>query len=97
MVNKFSCQKSKAYLRHVVMAKKYHLDSVSKPEGTVSFTLVFKGPKNFFVEERLEPRPPVREKTVKTIPVSEFGNHRVNGVSLIMLVATRLDEAQNFN
>ena len=79
------------------MAKKYHLDSVSGADGTTSFTLVFEDPKNFFVEERHEPRLPEVEKIIRNIPPSDFDKHHVNGVSLIKLVAVRLGEAQNFN
>jgi hypothetical protein len=79
------------------MAKKYHLDSVAKADGTVSFTLVFEDPTRFFVEERHEPRLPDVEKIIKNIPPSEFGKHHVNGVSLIKLVAIKLGEGQNFN
>lgn len=79
------------------MARKYHLDSVTKPEGTVRFTLVFEDTRNFFVEERHDSHRPDAEKIVKNIPPSEFGKHLVNGVSLIKLVAARLDEAQNFD
>lgn len=79
------------------MAKKYHLDSVSKEDGTTIFTLVFEDSQTFFVEELRRSRQPDAEQIVKNIPASEFGKHHVNGVSLIQLVATKLGEPQNFN
>ncbi len=77
------------------MAKKYHLDSVSREDGTTHFTLVFEDAQKFFVEERHNFRQPDVEQIVKNIPPSEFGKHHVNGISLIQLVATRLSEPSN--
>jgi len=74
------------------MPKKVHLDSVNRTGGTVWFTLVFDGPQNFFVEERLDTNQPFMKNKVKEIPPDEFYKHTVNGVALSELVSVELNE-----
>ena len=74
------------------MAKKVHLDSVAKPNGTVWFTLVFENPASFFVEERFDSNRPFSNNKIKEIKPGEFSGHVVNGVSLSKLVNFQLNE-----
>jgi hypothetical protein len=87
------------------MAKKVHLDSVSKTNGTVWFTLIFENSKEFFVEERFDSDMPYLKNKVKAIPPAEFNQHTINGVPLAKLVnfgltelvATKLNEVHRYN
>jgi hypothetical protein len=74
------------------MAERFHLDSVTTAEGTTWFTLVIEGSANYFVEQYNDAKVPfVKRQTIRILR-SEFSKHRVNGVSLVMLVENKLGD-----
>ena len=74
------------------MQRRYHLDEINKPEGTLWFTLIFESYENFFVERYNDSNMPFIADRTKNIPVKEFDKFDVNGVPLKRLVATKLEE-----
>jgi|HubBroStandDraft_1064217.scaffolds.fasta_scaffold1389428_1 hypothetical protein len=73
------------------MAKKIHLDSIERPEGTIWFTLVMENDKEFFVEKTIDTKLPTLKNKVEKIPPSDFSKHIVNGKSLTTLIAERIN------
>jgi len=74
------------------MAKRYHLDSIQTPSGTIWYTLVFESPSNYFVEQYNDTTLPFVKDRVRKIPQSEIPRCSVNSVPLNKLVEIKMKE-----
>ena len=74
------------------MAERFHLDSVSGPDGTTWYTLVLEDPVIYFVEQYNDTRNAFIKERTKRIARADLGKHNVNGIPLITLVESKMDD-----
>jgi len=74
------------------MANRYPLAEVSRPTGTLWFTLVFEDYANLFVERYNDSNRSLLADKIQNIPIKKFDKYTVNGVPLKRLVAEKLEE-----
>jgi len=77
------------------VAKRYHLDTVEKPDGTRWLTLVYEDPFTFFVELYNDSRLSFLKDRLKVIRIGELGRHEFNGLPLWELVERKLREIES--
>jgi len=77
------------------VAKRYHLDSIEKPDGVIWLTLVYENPFIFFVEQYNDSNLSFLKERLRIIPPDEMARHEFDGVRLSEMVEQKLRQIES--
>ena len=77
------------------MTERIHLGTSESADGTMWYTLIMESPTRFHVEKYNDSKRAFLKDRLTIVPITEFGKHFIDGVSLAVLVADKFRE-KNF-